>query len=58
MKGGPAKKEVLRMLRVRGLDLEKDEKSQQARAERVKKSMEDLERDVKKKKRVIKVIKK
>ncbi|RJS82611.1 argininosuccinate lyase [Methanophagales archaeon] len=58
VKGGPAKKEVLRMLRARGLDLEKDEKSQQARAERVKKSMEELEREVKKKKRVIKVIKK
>jgi argininosuccinate lyase len=58
VKGGPARKEVLRMLRARGMDLEKDEKSQQARAERVKKSMEELEREVKKKKRVIKVIKK
>jgi argininosuccinate lyase len=57
VKGGPAKKEVLRMLRARKMDLEKDEKSRQAKEERVKRSLEELEREVKKKKKVIKVIK-
>jgi hypothetical protein len=57
VKGGPAKKEVLRMLRARKMDLEKEEKSREAREERVKRSLEELEREVKKKKKVIKVIK-
>ena len=57
VKGGPVKKEVLRMLRARRMDLEKDEKSQWAREEHVKRSLEELEREVKKKKKVIKVIK-
>ncbi len=58
VKGGPAKKEVLRMQRARKMDLEKEEKSREAKEERVKRSLEELEREVKKKKKVIKVIKK
>jgi len=58
VKGGPAKKEVQRMIERRKTDLGKDEKSRQEKEERVKRSLEELEREVKKKKRVIKVIKK
>ena len=58
VKGGPAKKEVKRMIDRGRADLEKDGKSRQAREERVKRSIEELERVVKKKKRIIKVIKK
>ncbi len=58
VKGGPAKKEVQRMLERRKADLEKDEKTRQEKEERVKKSLEELEREVKRKKRVIKVIRK
>ncbi|GAH79853.1 unnamed protein product, partial [marine sediment metagenome] len=39
VQGGPAKKEVLRMLRVRKMDLDKDEKSRQAKEEKVKKQL-------------------
>ncbi|MGB2728676.1 MAG: argininosuccinate lyase [Halobacteriota archaeon] len=46
VKGGPAKKEVLRMLRVRKMDLDKDEKSRQAKEEKVKRSREELEKEV------------
>ncbi|MGB2842711.1 MAG: argininosuccinate lyase [Halobacteriota archaeon] len=46
VKGGPAKKEVLRMLRVRKMDLDKDEKSRQAKEEKVKRSLEELEKEV------------
>jgi len=46
VQGGPAKKEVLRMLRVRKMDLDKDEKSRQAKEERVKRSLEELEGEV------------
>jgi len=56
VKGGPAKKEVKRMLIKRKADLEKDEKSRQEKEEQVKKSLEELEREVKKKKRIIKII--
>ncbi|MCK4476422.1 MAG: argininosuccinate lyase, partial [Methanophagales archaeon] len=55
VKGGPAKKEVKRMIDRGRADLEKDGKSRQAREERVKRSLEELEREVKKKKRIIKV---
>ena len=58
VKGGPAKREVQRMIDRRKTDLEKDEKSRQEKEERVKRSLEELEREVKKKKRIIKVIKK
>ena len=58
VKGGPAKREVLRMIERRKNDLEKDGRSRQAKEERVKKSLEELDREVKKKKRVIKVMKK
>jgi argininosuccinate lyase len=58
VKGGPAKREVQRMIERRKTDLEKDEKSRQEKEERVKRSLEELEREVKKKKRIIKVIKK
>jgi argininosuccinate lyase len=57
VKGGPAKKEVLRMIERRRTDLEKDIKSRQAKEERVRRSLEELEREVKRKKRVITVIK-
>lgn len=58
VKGGPAKKEVRRMLNRRKSELEKEEKARQDKEDRVKKSLEDLDREVKKKKRVIKVIRK
>ncbi|MHC1610014.1 MAG: argininosuccinate lyase [Candidatus Methanospirareceae archaeon] len=58
VKGGPAKKEVKRMLIKRRADLEKDEKLRQEKEERVKKSLEELEREVKRKKRRIRVIRK
>ena len=58
VKGGPAKKEVKRMIDRRRTDLEKDGKSRQAREERVKRSLDELDREVKKKKRIIKVTKK
>jgi argininosuccinate lyase len=48
-KGGPAKKEVARMLRVRRTDLKKDEKSKQEKEEKVRISLEELEREVEKK---------
>jgi argininosuccinate lyase len=59
-KGGPAKKEVQRMIERRRADWEKDEKSIQDKEERVRRSVEELEREVKKKqkKRSIRVIKK
>ncbi|HDS45165.1 MAG TPA: argininosuccinate lyase [Methanomicrobia archaeon] len=56
--GGPAKKEVRRMLTRRKTDLEKDEKTRQDREEQVKKCLEELEKEVRRKKRVIKVIRK
>ncbi len=46
VKGGPAKKEVLRMLRARKVDLDTDEKYLQATEERVKRSLEELEKEV------------
>ncbi|MBE0516355.1 MAG: argininosuccinate lyase [Methanophagales archaeon] len=58
VRGGPAKREVQRMIERRKMELERDEKSRQEKEERVKKSLEELEREVKKKKRIIKVIKK
>jgi argininosuccinate lyase len=57
-KGGPAKKEVQRTINRRKTDLDNDEKSKHEKEERVRKSLEDLEREVKKKKRIIRVIKK
>ncbi len=57
-KGGPAKKEVQRMIDRRKTDLEKDEKARQEKVEQVKRSRDELEREVKRKKRVIKVIRK
>lgn len=57
VKGGPAKKEVARMLRVRKMDLDKDEKYRHEKEGKVKRSMEELEREVEKKKRVINAIK-
>lgn len=59
-KGGPAKKEVQRMIERRRSDLERDEKVRQEREDRVRRSVEELEREVKKKqrKRAIRVIKK
>jgi argininosuccinate lyase len=57
-KGGPAEKEVLRMIDRRRADLDKDGRSRQAKEERVKRSLVELEREVKKKKRIIKVTKK
>ena len=57
-KGGPAKKEVQRMIEKRRTDLDKDEKVRKEKEDRVKRSMEDLEREVKKKRRSIRVIKK
>ena len=58
VKGGPAKKEVLKSLNRQKTDLEKDEKARQEKEGQVKKSLGDLEREVKRKKRIIKVIKK
>ncbi|MBN1762189.1 MAG: argininosuccinate lyase [Methanomicrobia archaeon] len=58
VKGGPAKKEVQRMLGKRKADLERDEKERQEKEERVKKSLDELDREVKRKKRVITVIRK
>jgi argininosuccinate lyase len=58
VKGGPAKKEVQRMIDRRKTDLGKDEKTRQEKAEQVKRSLDELEREVKRKKRVIKVIRK
>ena len=46
VQGGPAKKEVLRMLRVRKMDLDKDEKSRQAKEGEVRRSLEELEGEV------------
>jgi argininosuccinate lyase len=59
-RGGPAKKEVQRMIERRRSDLEKDEKSRQEKEERVRRSVEELDREVKKKqkRRSIRVIKK
>ncbi|RZN35275.1 MAG: argininosuccinate lyase [Methanophagales archaeon ANME-1-THS] len=59
-RGGPAKKEVQRMIERRRGELEKDEKSRQEKEERVRRSMEELDREVKKKqkRRSIRVIKK
>ena len=57
VKGGPAKREVLRMIDRRKTDLDKDGRSRQVKEERVKKSLDELAREVKKKKRVIKVMK-
>ncbi|MFZ2072014.1 MAG: argininosuccinate lyase [Halobacteriota archaeon] len=56
--GGPASKEIQRMLRTRRMGLERDEKIRVAKEERVIKSLEELRKEVKKKTRVIKVIKK
>ena len=58
LKGGPARKEVKRMIDRRKTDLDKDEKARQEKEEQVKKGLEELEREVKKKKRVIKVMRK
>jgi argininosuccinate lyase len=58
VKGGPEKKEVQRMIGKRRGDLEKDEKERQEKEERVKKSLDELDREVKRKKRVITVIRK
>ena len=58
VKGGPAKKEVRRMLTRRKADLEKEEKARQDREEQVKKCLDELEKEVRRKKRVIKVIRK
>ena len=46
VKGGPAKKEVVRMIQKRKRDLEKDENVMQEKEERVKKSLEELERRI------------
>jgi len=58
VKGGPARREVLRMIDRRKTDLDRDGRSRQVKEERVKKSLDELAREVKKKKRVIKVMKK
>ena len=44
VKGGPAKKEVQRMLRVRKTDMARDEQTREAKAERVRSRVEALER--------------
>ena len=49
VKGGPAKKEVLRMLQARRSDLEVDERSRVAKEVKVKRRLEELEREVEKK---------
>ncbi len=49
VKGGPAKKEVLRMLRTRKMVLDTDVKSRQAKEGKVKRSLEELEKEVEKK---------
>ncbi len=46
VKGGPAKKEVERMIQKRKRDLERDEKAMQEKEERVKKSLQELERQI------------
>jgi argininosuccinate lyase len=58
VKGGPAKKEARRMLTRRKADLEKEEKTRQDTEEQVKRCLEELEKEVRRKKRVIKVIRK
>ncbi len=58
MKGGPAKKETRRMLTRRKTELEKAEKTRQEKEEQVTKCLDELEKEVKRKKRVIKVIRK
>ncbi len=58
VKGGPAKREMERMLERRKADLEKDEKLRVEREERVNRSVEELDHEVRRRKRLIKVIKK
>lgn len=58
VKGGPAKRELERMLERRKADLEKDEKTRVEREERTNRSFEELDREVRRRKRLIKVIKK
>ncbi len=58
VKGGPAKKEVRQMLTRRKADLEKEEKTRQDKEEQVKKCLDELEKEVRRKKRVITVIRK
>jgi argininosuccinate lyase len=48
VKGGPAKKEVVRMIKARKMDWEGDEKSRQVKEEQVGRSLEELERLVQK----------
>jgi argininosuccinate lyase len=58
VKGGPAKREMERMLERRKADLEKDEKMRVEREERVRRSFDELDHEVRRRKRLIKVIKK
>ena len=46
VKGGPAKKEVVRMIQKRRRDLEKDEESRRGKEERVRQSIEKLEKQI------------
>lgn len=56
-KGGPAKKEVKRMMQQREKNLATDEKTRLEKEEYVKKSFDLLEREVQRKKRIVKLIK-
>jgi argininosuccinate lyase len=58
VKGGPGKKELRRMLRTRKADLDRDIKSRDTKEEKVRRCLEELEKEVKRKARVIRVIRK
>jgi len=58
VKGGPGKRELRRMLRTRKTDLDRDIKSRDTKEEKVRRCLEELEKEVKRKARVIRVIKK
>ncbi len=58
VKGGPGKKELGRMLRTRKADLDRDIKSRDTKEEKVRRCLEELEKEVKRKARVIRVIRK
>ncbi|KAF5433527.1 argininosuccinate lyase, partial [Candidatus Methanophagaceae archaeon] len=57
IKGGPAKRELRRMIRARKTNLEKDDKLIGLKGEKVRKSLDDLAKEVKRKARIITVMK-
>jgi argininosuccinate lyase len=57
IKGGPAKRELRRMIRARKTNLEKDDKLVGSKGEKVRKSLDDLAKEVKRKARIITVMK-